>query len=159
MAKKAKTKKVKKQATKKKVQKKKVTSKVKRKTAKQAKKSTALKKRKTKKVAKKITKKKVAKKKQVKTKNKAKKKQGSKANNPFMKLLMPSAILAPIVGKNQLPRTEAIKKIWKHIKKNNLQNPKNMRNIRADKQLKPLFEGKSEVNMFELTKLISKNLK
>lgn len=57
-----------------------------------------------------------------------------------------------------MPRSEVVKKLWVYIKKNNLQNPKNKRNIIADDKLKPVFGGKAEVNMFEMTKLVSKHL-
>lgn len=80
-------------------------------------------------------------------------------NSAFMKPLQPSAELAEIVGSKPLPRTEVVKKLWVYIKKNDLQDPKNKRNINADEKLKPIFGGKKQVNMFEMTKLISKHLK
>ncbi|MCT4641650.1 MAG: SWIB/MDM2 domain-containing protein [Bacteriovoracaceae bacterium] len=76
-----------------------------------------------------------------------------------MKALTPSKDLAQIVGSKPLPRTEVVKKLWVYIKKHNLQNPKNKRNIIADAKLKPVFGGKKEVSMFEMTKLVSKHLK
>ena len=88
-----------------------------------------------------------------------KKKTKRKANPAFMKPLTPSAELAEIVGAKPLPRTEVVKKLWVYIKKNDLQNPKNRRNIIADANLKPVFGGKKEVSMFEMTKLVSKHLK
>jgi upstream activation factor subunit UAF30 len=88
----------------------------------------------------------------------AKKASKRKPNAAFMKGLTPSAALAEVVGPKALPRTEVVKKIWVYIKKNKLQNPKNMRNILADAKLKAIF-GKAEVTMFEMTKLISKHLK
>jgi chromatin remodeling complex protein RSC6 len=91
----------------------------------------------------------------VKVAEKAKK---SKPNAGFMKPLQPDAILAEIVGKSPIPRTEIVKKIWEYIKKHNLQNPKDKRVIIADDKLKPLFGGKKEVNMFQLTKLISEHV-
>ncbi len=78
-------------------------------------------------------------------------------NSAFAKPLTPSAELAEIVGKNPLPRTEVVKKLWEYIKKHDLQNPKNKRNILADDKLKPIF-GKAEVTMFEMTKLVSAHL-
>jgi upstream activation factor subunit UAF30 len=81
-----------------------------------------------------------------------------KPNAAFMKALKPSEKLAAIVGASPLPRTQVVKKIWAYIKKNDLQNPKNRRNILADSKLKEIF-GKLEVTMFEMTKLISKHLK
>lgn len=80
------------------------------------------------------------------------------ANNAFMKPLTPSAELAKIVGSAPLPRTEVVKKLWSYIKKNNLQDAKNKRNINADATLQVIF-GRSTVNMFEMTKLISKHLR
>ncbi|MDE2040130.1 MAG: SWIB/MDM2 domain-containing protein [Elusimicrobia bacterium] len=81
------------------------------------------------------------------------------ANAAFMKELTPSADLAKVVGSKPLPRTEVVKKLWAYIKKNDLQDKKNKRNINADASLKAVFGGKSVVNMFEMTKLVSKHLK
>ncbi len=81
-----------------------------------------------------------------------------KPNPAFMKALTPSATLAAVVGANPLPRTEVVKKLWAYIKKFNLQDTKNRRNINADDKLKALF-GKATVNMFEMTKIVSKHLK
>ena len=81
-----------------------------------------------------------------------------KANAAFMKALTPSEELAKVVGSKPLPRTEVVSKLWAYIKKNNLQDKKNKRNINADATLKPVFGGKSVVNMFEMTKLVSKHL-
>ena len=117
-----------------------------------------------KKTAKKATKKKVAKKKPTKKKAKAKKATKAKAktkrkpNAAFMKPLTPSASLAEVVGSAPLPRTQVVKKLWVYIKKHNLQDPKNKRNIKADATLKKVF-GKPTVTMFEMTKLVSKHLK
>jgi chromatin remodeling complex protein RSC6 len=79
-------------------------------------------------------------------------------NAAFMKPLTPSAALAAVVGKKALPRTEAVKKIWEYIKKHDLQDAANKRNINADKKLKAVF-GKDQVTMFEMTKLMSAHLK
>ena len=81
-----------------------------------------------------------------------------KANAAFMKPLTPSDDLAKVVGTKPLPRTEVVKKLWAYIKKNNLQDKKNRRNINADAALKAVFAGKATVNMFEMTKLVSKHL-
>jgi upstream activation factor subunit UAF30 len=81
-----------------------------------------------------------------------------KANSAFMKPLNVSAELAEVVGKGPLPRSEVVKKLWAYIKKNNLQDPTNKRNINADDALKKVFGGKAVVNMFEMTKLVSKHL-
>jgi len=81
-----------------------------------------------------------------------------KANAAFMKALTPSEDLAKVVGSKPLSRTEVVKKLWAYIKKNNLQDKKNKRNINADATLKAVFGGKGTVNMFEMTKLVSKHL-
>ena len=81
-----------------------------------------------------------------------------KANSAFMKPLTLSADLEAVVGKGPMPRSEVVKKLWAYIKKNNLQDPKNKRDIIADAKLKPVFGGKGVVNMFEMTKLVSKHL-
>jgi chromatin remodeling complex protein RSC6 len=81
-----------------------------------------------------------------------------KANSAFMKPLNVSPVLAAVVGKGPMPRTEVVKKIWVYIKKNGLQDAKNRRNINADANLKAVFGGKAVVNMFEMTKLVSKHL-
>ena len=83
----------------------------------------------------------------------------AKPNAAFMKPLTPSSELAAVVGSKPLPRTEVVKKMWVYIKKHNLQDSKNRRNINADAVLKPIFGGKAQVNMFEMTKLVSKHLK
>jgi chromatin remodeling complex protein RSC6 len=81
------------------------------------------------------------------------------ANAAFMKPVTPSPQLAEVVGAKPLPRTEVTKKLWAYIKKHNLQDPKNKRNINADPTLKAIFGGKATVNMFEMTKLVGKHLK
>ena len=80
-------------------------------------------------------------------------------NPALSKPLNLSADLEAVVGKGPLPRTEVVKKLWEYIKKNNLQNPQNKRNILADDKLKAIFGGKSEVTMFEMTKLVSAHMK
>ena len=147
----------KKKATKRKVAKKKTAKR------KVAKKKTAKKKKTTKKKAtkkKKTTKKKATKKKATKRKKTAKKKAKTKRkpNAAFMRAMQPDAALAAIVGSKPLPRTQVIKKMWIYIKKHNLQNPKNKRNILADAKLKSVFGGKKEVTMFQLAGIIGKHL-
>ena len=82
-----------------------------------------------------------------------------KVNSALAKPLQVSADLAEVVGKGPMPRTEVVKKLWVYIKKHNLQNPKNKRNILADAKLVKVFGGKKEVSMFEMTKLVSAHLK
>ena len=67
--------------------------------------------------------------------------------------------LADVVGNGPMPRTEVISKIWEYIKKNNLQDPANKRDILADAKLKPIFGGKDKVSMFEMNKHLAKHLK
>jgi upstream activation factor subunit UAF30 len=82
-----------------------------------------------------------------------------KPNAAFMKPVQPSAALSEVVGSKPIPRTEVTKKLWAYIKKNGLQDKKNKRMIKSDDALKPVFGGKATVNMFEMTKLVSKHLK
>ena len=82
-----------------------------------------------------------------------------KPNAAFMRPVTPSPALAEVVGSKPIPRTEVTKKLWAYIKKNNLQDPKNKRMIKADPSLKTVFGGKAAVNMFEMTKLVGKHLK
>jgi len=81
-----------------------------------------------------------------------------KKTSAFMKPMNISADLAPIVGAGPMPRSEVVKKLWVYIKERNLQDPANKRNIKADENLKKVFDGKEVVNMFEMTKLVSKHL-
>jgi len=76
----------------------------------------------------------------------------------FMKPMTISAELAAVIGKGPMPRSEVVKKLWVYIKKNNLQDPKNKRNINGDAELVKVFGGKKTVSMFEMTKLVSKHL-
>jgi len=80
-------------------------------------------------------------------------------NAAFMKALTPSPQLAAVIGDKPVPRTEVVKKLWVYIKKNNLQDAKNRRMINADDKLKPVFGGKGQVSMFDMTKLVSQHLK
>ena len=82
----------------------------------------------------------------------------AKTNSAFMKPMTVSSELAVVVGKGPMPRSEVVKALWVYIKKNNLQDPKNKRNINADPSLEKVFGGKKMVNMFEMTKLVSKHL-
>jgi len=131
-------------------------------TKKTATKKTAAKKKpaaKKKTAAKKTAKKKTAAKKPAKKKAAPKKKTARKPNAAFMKPMQPDDALGAIVGSKPIPRTEITKKLWDYIKKNNLQNPANKREIMADDKLKPVFGGKGKVSMFEMTKLVSKHMK
>lgn len=81
-----------------------------------------------------------------------------KTNSAFMKPMNVSADLAAVVGAGPMPRSEVVKGLWAYIKKHGLQDSKNKRNINADDKLKKVFGGKATVNMFEMTKLVSKHL-
>jgi chromatin remodeling complex protein RSC6 len=80
-----------------------------------------------------------------------------KANPALLKPMNLSDELEAVVGKGPLPRSQVVKKIWEYIKKHDLQNPQNKRNILADDKLMPIFK-KKEVTMFEMTKLVSSHL-
>ena len=89
----------------------------------------------------------------------AKKKKSKRKPNPaFMKPMTPSPALAAVIGPKARPRSQVAKSIWDYIKKNKLQDNKNRRMINADANLKVVFNGKNQVSMFEMTKLVSKHL-
>ena len=81
-----------------------------------------------------------------------------KANPALLKPLKLSAELEAVIGKGPLPRGQVVSKLWQYIKKYDLQNPQNKRNILADAKLKAIFGGKGEVTMFEMTKLVSAHM-
>ncbi len=81
------------------------------------------------------------------------------ANPALTKPLNLSSELEEVVGKGPMARSEVVKKLWVYIKKHDLQNPANKRNILADEKLKVIFGGKGEVSMFEMTKLVSAHIK
>jgi chromatin remodeling complex protein RSC6 len=87
-----------------------------------------------------------------------KKKSARKPNAAFMAPLTPSPALAEVIGSKGMPRTEIVKKIWEHIKRNNLQDKNNKRMINADAKLRPIF-GKDQISMFELAKVVNKHVK
>ena len=91
---------------------------------------------------------------------KTKRKSSGKKRTPnaaFMKPMKPSADLASVVGSSPMPRTEVTKKLWQYIKRKGLQDSKNRRMINADENLRPIF-GRSQVSMFEMTRLVNKHL-
>ena len=83
---------------------------------------------------------------------------GKKVNPALMKPLQPSKELAAVVGSKPLPRAEVVSKVWDYIKKNNLQDPQNKREIMADEKLQAVF-GKDRVTMFEMNKHLAQHLK
>ncbi len=93
-----------------------------------------------------------------KSSKKKAKKSGRKPNAAFMKPMTLSSTLAAVIGSGPLPRTEVTKKLWAYIKRNGLQDKANRRMINADEKLRPVFGGKSQVSMFDMTKLVSKHL-
>jgi upstream activation factor subunit UAF30 len=76
----------------------------------------------------------------------------------FMRPVTPDSALSAVVGSSPLPRTELTKKLWAYIKRNGLQDSKNRRAINADDKLRPVFNGKSQVSMFDMTKLVSRHV-
>jgi upstream activation factor subunit UAF30 len=120
-----------------------------------------------KKAAKKVVAKKAVKKTAVKKtvakkaapKKAAVKKTKRKANPALLAPMTPSPTLAAVIGPKAEPRGQIVKKLWAYIKKHGLQDPVNKRNINADDKLKAVFGGKSTVNMFEMTKLVSQHVK
>jgi upstream activation factor subunit UAF30 len=88
----------------------------------------------------------------------AKKAAGGTKPNALQQPLTPSKELAAVVGSNPIPRGEVVSKMWDYIKKNNLQNPENKREILADSKLEPIF-GKKKVTMFEMNKHLAAHLK
>jgi upstream activation factor subunit UAF30 len=82
-----------------------------------------------------------------------------KPNAAFMRPVQPDAKLAAIVGSKPLPRTQITKKLWAYIRKNGCQDKKKRTMINADKSLREVFNGKTQVSMFEMTKLVSRHLK
>jgi len=114
----------------------------------------AAKKKAAKKPAKKVAKKPAKK----AAKKAAKPKVKRKPNAAFMKPVTPSEKLAAVIGPKPRPRTAITKDLWAYIKKNGLQDKKNKRMINADDKLKAVFNGKPQVSMFEMTKLVSKHL-
>lgn len=113
-------------------------------------------KRSTKKSAKKSARKSVRRRAPKKAAKKASKKRVPSA--AFMRPVTPDSHLAAVVGSSPLPRTELTKKLWAYIKRHGLQDSKNRRAINADDRLRPVFNGRSQVSMFDMTKLVSKHV-
>ena len=82
-----------------------------------------------------------------------------KKESKFMQALQISDELAAVIGKGPMPRTEVTKKLWEYIKKHKCQDTKNRHNINPDEKLAKVFGGKKSINMFEMTKIVSKHLK
>ena len=120
----------------------------------------AAKKKKAAKKSAKKTARKSAKKSVKKTAKKAAKKSAKKRtpSAAFMRPVNPDNALSAVVGPSPLPRTELTKKLWQYIKRNGLQDSKNRRMINADDKLRPVFNGRTQVSMFDMTKLVNKHL-
>jgi chromatin remodeling complex protein RSC6 len=82
-----------------------------------------------------------------------------KPNAAFMRPVQPDDKLSEVVGSKPLPRSEMTKKLWDYIKKNGLQDKKKRTMINADDNLRAVFNGKSQVSMFEMTKLVSGHIR
>jgi chromatin remodeling complex protein RSC6 len=96
-----------------------------------------------------------------KTTRKAAKRSTGKKRTPsaaFMRPVTPDSALSAVVGSSPLPRTELTKKLWAYIKRNGLQDSKNRRAINADDKLRPVFGGRSQVTMFDMTKMVNKHV-
>ena len=99
-----------------------------------------------------------------KTARKAAKKSAKKSskkrtpNAAFMRPVTPDMQLSAVVGSSPMPRTELTKKLWGYIKRKGLQDQKNRRMINADDNLRAVFGGKSQVSMFDMTKLVNKHV-
>lgn len=93
-----------------------------------------------------------------KTSKTASKDGAAKKPNALQQPLQPSKELAAVVGAGPLSRGDVVSKVWEYIKKNNLQNPENKREILADEKLEPVF-GKKKVTMFEMNKHLAQHLK
>jgi upstream activation factor subunit UAF30 len=88
-------------------------------------------------------------------------KKSSKKRTPnaaFMRPVTPDTQLSAVVGSSPMPRTELTKKLWGYIKRKGLQDQKNRRMINADDNLRAVFGGKSQVSMFDMTKLVNKHV-
>ncbi len=86
-------------------------------------------------------------------------KEKKKPNPALSQPVQPDDVLAAVVGKDPIPRSEITKRLWDYIKKNGLQDAKVRTNVNADAKLLPVFGGKKTVTMFEMTKLVSAHIK
>jgi chromatin remodeling complex protein RSC6 len=95
------------------------------------------------------------------SRGRAKKRTGAKRkpNPAFMKPMTPSAELAEVVGSSPLPRTEITKRLWGYIKRRGLQDKTNRRMINADDNLRPIFGGRRQVSMFDMTRMVNQHLR
>ncbi|HYE27102.1 MAG TPA: SWIB/MDM2 domain-containing protein [Allosphingosinicella sp.] len=82
---------------------------------------------------------------------------GGGARGGLARPVKPSNELAAITGADSLPRSEVVSKMWDYIRRNNLQNPENKREIIADDKLRPIF-GQDRISMFDMNKALSRHL-
>jgi chromatin remodeling complex protein RSC6 len=108
---------------------------------------------------KRATKRRVTRRRAPKRRKKKRKGRRRKPSAAFMKPMKLSPALADVLGGKALPRTQVTKKLWTYIKRHKLQDKKNRRMINADAKLKKVFGGRGKVNMFQMTKLVSRHLK
>jgi len=81
-----------------------------------------------------------------------------KPNAAFMKPMRPSSQLSTVVGSAPIPRTEVTKRLWGYIKRKGLQDKTNRRMINADDNLRPIFGGRRQVSMFDMTRMVNQHL-
>ncbi|MGK7311591.1 MAG: SWIB/MDM2 domain-containing protein [Candidatus Longimicrobiales bacterium M2_2A_002] len=82
----------------------------------------------------------------------------AKARGGLAQKVQPDAMLAKVVGNQAMTRSEITKKVWDYVKKNKLQDSENRRMINADDTMRPIFNGKNQVSMFEMTKLVNQHV-
>ncbi|KID72902.1 SWIB/MDM2 domain protein, partial [Metarhizium brunneum ARSEF 3297] len=80
-----------------------------------------------------------------------------KAGGGFQKPFNLSSTLSDICGETQLSRPQVVKKLWEHIKANDLQDPADKRQIRCDAKMQAVFK-QARVDMFKMNKEIGNHL-
>lgn len=84
--------------------------------------------------------------------------EGGPVRGGLAQTVTPDAALAQVIGGEPATRAEITKRIWEYVRKNALQDKKDGRVIHADARLKPVFGGKDQVTMFEMTKLVNQHV-
>ena len=82
----------------------------------------------------------------------------AKARGGLAQKVQPDSMLAKVVGSPPMTRSEITKKVWDYVKSHNLQDSQNRRMINADDTMRPIFNGKNQVSMFEMTKLVNQHV-
>jgi chromatin remodeling complex protein RSC6 len=85
-------------------------------------------------------------------------KEKAKKSSAFMAPVQVSKDLGEIVGNKLMPRTEVTKKLWEYIKEKGLQDKKKKKYINPDDKLGKVLGSKQTIDMFEMTKKISKHI-